>query len=427
MSLFFSNALVGRHKETIFKTKNYVELFEAVEQKNKNKIKYLIGEGTNINAYMFYQNCEQTPIHRALHNKSLDIAELLLNLGADIHSKDEFGETPLHYCCTKEYLNLAEKLITLGANVNTQRQGGMTPLHISASKKDSLDIIKLLIKKNADIYLNDMFGTPSFVHSIDNEEVLKYFLDLNLDVNIPLFANISMLHMSVFNENEKTTNLLIKHNANINQKTLFGITPIFLAVAKIIDSKLIEDMIFNYEAFNKNFYYEDDQPTKNINNQKKALLKILELLLKNNANINEKIQSINDFFNQNPGLKQNIERTYNDFHPQCPLKKFNIINNKFGFNLFHSTIRQYFMAKKILEYGKDDLEIKREKIINGYVDLNFILYSLLKNYKDMDLQGYSPYELIKKYYSIFIELVEKEDKNKELIHLRKLLANIKTK
>ena len=42
----------------------------------------------------------RTPLHFAAMRNSLDIARLLIDLGADIEAKDDYGVTPLHMAVT---------------------------------------------------------------------------------------------------------------------------------------------------------------------------------------------------------------------------------------------------------------------------------------------------------------------------------------
>ncbi|MCF7799859.1 ankyrin repeat domain-containing protein [Candidatus Babeliales bacterium] len=420
------------------KTEINRKLFKAIDEKDKKNIKQLVNDGADINAYMFYENCDQSPIHWALHNKSMEIAEFLLTLGANINSTDEFGETPLHYCESDEYLDFAKKLIQLGANVNARRQGDFTPLHFLASEKNTINMVKLLIKNNADIYSKDLFGFTPIAWAIYNDEIFEYFLRLNVNININFVAKTSLLHLAVLAGNERVIDLLTKRNMNVNQKALFGIAPIFLAIGKIIDSKFIEKN-FSYGVndsdsnnHDENFCEDDDAP-ENIIDLKINQLKILELLLRNGANIHEKTQSINEFLKQNLKFKKNIEKNsvekYKNFKEILSFLDCDIKNpydkNELGFNLFHSFILQHVIVKQMLKYKKDDLKIGRQELIDKYEKLNSCLHFLLKNYKDIDSQGYSPYELIKKNYSVFVKLVEENDKNKELTHIRKLLKEIK--
>lgn len=65
-------------------------------------------------------------------------------------------------CCTAGYNNLevAEYLLERGADVNAQDKGGLIPLH-NASSYGHLDIAALLIKYNTAVNATDKWGfTP---------------------------------------------------------------------------------------------------------------------------------------------------------------------------------------------------------------------------------------------------------------------------
>ena len=52
----------------------------------------------------------------AAGNNAPDVARLLIDLGADIESKNNPGDTPLHWAAAKNSLDVARLLIQSGAN-----------------------------------------------------------------------------------------------------------------------------------------------------------------------------------------------------------------------------------------------------------------------------------------------------------------------
>ena len=48
-------------------------------------------------------------------NDRIQLIEMLVNSGADVNERDEFGATPLDYVCGEHYDELREILIRLGA------------------------------------------------------------------------------------------------------------------------------------------------------------------------------------------------------------------------------------------------------------------------------------------------------------------------
>ena len=65
-----------------------------------------------------------------------EAVELLLDNGADVNVKDEYGSTPLHDASLGKHNEVVELLISRGADVNAKRKDGDTPL----DKATMLDI-----------------------------------------------------------------------------------------------------------------------------------------------------------------------------------------------------------------------------------------------------------------------------------------------
>ena len=57
-----------------------------------------------------------------------EVAELLIDKGADVNAKDEWGSTPLHYAALKGHKEVAELLIDKGADVHAKGDDGKTPI-----------------------------------------------------------------------------------------------------------------------------------------------------------------------------------------------------------------------------------------------------------------------------------------------------------
>lgn len=74
-----------------------------------------------------------TPLHRACYSNHVDIANILLSYGADVHARTEFGWTPLHSAVKWSNAECAALMLQHGADVNAESQGQQTPLHIAAT------------------------------------------------------------------------------------------------------------------------------------------------------------------------------------------------------------------------------------------------------------------------------------------------------
>jgi ankyrin repeat protein len=89
--------------------------------------------------------------------KSLNHITKLANEKYPIDLPDDFGKTPLFYAAEASKVELAQKLIDMGANPNTQDLEGMSPCHIAACGS-SLEMINLLFDNGGFLFGPDYSG-----------------------------------------------------------------------------------------------------------------------------------------------------------------------------------------------------------------------------------------------------------------------------
>ena len=75
-----------------------------------------------------------TPLHWAASEGHTEIAQALLDNGADIEARGSSGYTPLHWAAQNGQTEIAQALITARADVNARDRSGVTPLHWAAQK-----------------------------------------------------------------------------------------------------------------------------------------------------------------------------------------------------------------------------------------------------------------------------------------------------
>jgi len=96
-----------------------------------------------------------TPLHNAAISANPGLVEALLNSGAVIEACTAAGFRPLHFACSSNSVNCVEALLHFGAVLNCKTgKSLLTPLHVAA-KHGHPDIIKLLVKKEADLHVLD--------------------------------------------------------------------------------------------------------------------------------------------------------------------------------------------------------------------------------------------------------------------------------
>ncbi|AFA40164.1 Ankyrin repeat protein [Pyrobaculum oguniense TE7] len=92
---------------------------------------------------------DETMLHVAARYCRPEVAELLLQHGADPDVLDDYWRTPLHYAASVGCVPVAELLLRHGADPNEQDSYWHTPLHIAAEGGHAA-IVELLLKHGAD-------------------------------------------------------------------------------------------------------------------------------------------------------------------------------------------------------------------------------------------------------------------------------------
>ncbi|KAH7413530.1 ankyrin repeat-containing domain protein [Cadophora sp. MPI-SDFR-AT-0126] len=98
---------------------------------------------------------KRTALQLVIHTGNLDMAELLLDFGADLYAVAisggaECGQGPLQIACQKGEVGIAMLLITRGAAVNMVREFDNSALQ-NAAQAGNLEIATLLLENGADV------------------------------------------------------------------------------------------------------------------------------------------------------------------------------------------------------------------------------------------------------------------------------------
>jgi len=124
------------------------KLHIAAEDGNLEKVKSLVSEGFDLNA--FDEDLSLTPLHCAAKNENIDVVKFLIAAGAEIntHDEDRIGETPLGEVASSCSYEIAETLIKAGANPIIPGWMGLTALDRAKERKkpDGIRVYELLLK-----------------------------------------------------------------------------------------------------------------------------------------------------------------------------------------------------------------------------------------------------------------------------------------
>lgn len=168
-----------------------------------------------------------TVLHRAVSIDHLPIVELLLELGADVSSKESKNQTPLHYafgydCAYVKVSNeICKLLLQHKADSNDKDVDGNTPF-LMALKNRCLNTIKMLLDYGADITAVNSYGMTASHFAAENREhvdVLEFILDRGFDIERCCNGGYSALSYAAYFRNPEGCKLLLKRGALVNVKS----------------------------------------------------------------------------------------------------------------------------------------------------------------------------------------------------------------
>jgi cytohesin len=186
------------------------DIWEATKQGDVEAVKQFIASGTdvdakdNISLWMTGNIRGRTPLYWAAWTGEMEIAELLIDAGADVNAKNDEGRTPLdlaiqnsdwshvrrkrteiaallrkHGGKTGEWLKAGESIhiaarvghieavkqhLAEGADVNAKGEKGETPLH-GAAFTGRMEVVELLIENGTDVNAKDEDGKTPLDHA----------------------------------------------------------------------------------------------------------------------------------------------------------------------------------------------------------------------------------------------------------------------
>ena len=161
-----------------------------------------------------------TPMHWAVYEGSLQVAQYLLNNNVIFDSSSNVSnQTPMHWACAKGRMEMVVLLVENGANINARDAKGYTPL-ITAAQYGNAALATYLISRGADLDAEDNNG--------DNA-----------------------LHWAVYKAHPDVTRLLILFGINPKVIDKFGQTVLHLAclsgnlniVQQLVEQDFIDSQI----------------------------------------------------------------------------------------------------------------------------------------------------------------------------------------
>ena len=167
-----------------------------------------------------------TALHWAHGKKAVDI---LVDAGANVHTRDNRERTPLHYLYSKSNITICA-LLNRGANINAMDAQLQTPLHLATKRKDDPDLVMFMIRRGANIGARNIRGkTPLHMAAQRGRvAVTRILMAKGQDPNFQSSKGMSAITFAAANGHLCTVNAIMSRGRNVlvNAPDELGQTPL---------------------------------------------------------------------------------------------------------------------------------------------------------------------------------------------------------
>jgi ankyrin repeat protein len=227
-------------------------------------LKKTIAGGADINQQA---QSGRTALTFAAGNNNMEVAEYLLQSGADTEIPENYGRTPLLWVARENgNAEMAALLIKYGADVNARDRFGDTPL-VLASWRGFSGIVNLLLDSNAEVVITGDNSEELLNYSVEkglgrlfsklteggidlkmksrygssllqsaaqggSVDIINTFIEEGYDVKETDIYGWTPLHYAAWKGRTEAAQLLIEKGANINAHSLSGLSPFNLSDSK---------------------------------------------------------------------------------------------------------------------------------------------------------------------------------------------------
>uniref|UniRef100_A0A671R2S8 Ankyrin-1-like n=1 Tax=Sinocyclocheilus anshuiensis TaxID=1608454 RepID=A0A671R2S8_9TELE len=188
-----------------------------------------------------------TPLHIAAHYENLNVAQLLLNRGADVNFMPKNGITPLHIASRRGNVIMVRLLLDRGAKIDAKTKDELTPLHCAA-RNGHVRIIEILLDQGAPIQAKTKNGL-SPIHMAaqgDHLECIRQLLQYNAEIDDITLDHLTPLHVAAHCGHHRMAKVLLDKGAKPNTRALNGFTPLHIACKK--NHMRVMDLLLKHSA-----------------------------------------------------------------------------------------------------------------------------------------------------------------------------------
>ena len=128
--------------------------------------------------------CRKTLLHKSVEHNRLGMVKYLLDKGAK-HQYDINGNRPLHSACLSGNIEIANALLESGADMEIANIEGDRPIHLAAAS-DSVELLTCLLGHGTDMTSKGWEGNSALHFAAENSniEVMKELLNRGFNVSL---------------------------------------------------------------------------------------------------------------------------------------------------------------------------------------------------------------------------------------------------
>jgi ankyrin repeat protein len=182
-------------------------------------VKELIKRGADINI----ETGGMTPLMNAASRRQTDIAQILIEHGADINRKNRENIGALGLAARANQMEIVNLLMVKGVAFSSEDAGEVITM---ASLRGRHDIIRFFMERGVSIDTFDGTGNNALIWAIGGGrlDVVHFLLQRGANPNIRNMAGMSPLMLAVAGGSPDMVEILIKKGADVNARTAGGVS-----------------------------------------------------------------------------------------------------------------------------------------------------------------------------------------------------------
>ena len=214
-----------------FDANGWSPLHIATSRDSMDILTYLLCQNPNLEICGEQTN-ERTPLLYAALNGQADAIELLLEFGANVHTRDGHGYTPILAAADKRHAEAVRKLLRGGANPNDMTKFSKSALLLACGAGEwRLPTLRALIEGGANVKPQHPNGfTP--IHDIANfgsEDEMAYLIEQGCESDSPQHDGSTALAIAIQKSKRECVRLLLDAGADRNRMISEGFHPVHFA------------------------------------------------------------------------------------------------------------------------------------------------------------------------------------------------------